>query len=466
MTAIPNPSLPPADERADWPTAVRLRILVLLLAYSFMSWFNRVSMSVAYDEAIQTEYGIGEPEMGAVYSALLFTYAVFMTPGGWFIDRCGAWRALVLMGFGSALFGMLTGLVGWALLTGTMLWLSLLVIRGLMGVFTAPIYPASGQVIRYWLPFPQRAGANGLVMGAALLGISSTFVAFGSLIDWFGWQTAFLITGGVTALLALGWTVYATDRPAQHPATNLAERKLILGEGKPGAFPEELLRAAGKAWGGKEAEPQPQEDNGATPRADWRVLLGNRSLVLLTISYAAVGYFEYLFYFWIHHYFKDELKLEEEARLYATIVNLAMAGGMFLGGWLADRLVRSYGYRLGRTIVPVTGMLASALLLVLGILATEPVWIMLWFALALAAVGATEGPLWATAIELGGSRGGTSAGIFNTGGNAGGILAPIVTPLVGNWLGWEVGIGLGSVVCLAGVALWFWIDPGERCPDN
>jgi MFS family permease len=466
MNAAPPSPSPRGDGPSDRPTTVRWRVLALLLAFSFMSWFNRVSMSVAGDEAIMKDYGISETRMGVVYSALLFAYALFMTPGGWFIDRFGAWRALVLMGFGSALFGALTGLVGWALLTGGVLWVALIGIRGLMGFFTAPIYPASGQVIRRWLPFRQRAGANGLVMAAALVGIASTFELFGGLIDWFGWQTAFLITGGVTALITLVWTVYATNHPALHPSTNRAELALIRGEEVPDAVPDELLEAVGKGWGGRDTDSPAPEKEGKKSRPDWLVLLGNRSLVLLTISYAAIGYFEYLFYFWIHHYFKKELKLEEEARLYATIVNLAMAVGMFLGGWLADRLVRAYGYRKGRTIVPVSGMLASAVLLLLGILATEPFWIVLWLSLSLAAAGATEGPFWATAIELGGRKGGTSAGIFNTGGNVGGNLAPFVTPAVGQWLGWEWGIGLGSVVCLAGVTLWIWIDPARRSGEE
>ena len=44
-------------------------------------------------------------------------------------------------------------------------------------------------------------------------------------------------------------------------------------------------------------------------------------------------------------------------------------------------------------------------LLYLGVQAQDPRWIVTWFALALGAVGASEGPFWATAIELGGRRG-------------------------------------------------------------
>src|SRR5262249_299610 len=150
----------------------------------------------------------------------------------------------------------------------------------------------------------------------------------------------------------------------------------------------------------------------SAPETTWLPLLRNRSLLLLTLSYAAVGYFEYLFYFWTHYYFDEVLQLgKEQSRLFSTVVNLAMAAGMGLGGLLSDRLQRRCGYRWGRALVAMGGMLAGAGFLVLGILATEPGWIIAWFALALATVGATEGPFWATAVDLGGRHGATAAGI-------------------------------------------------------
>jgi hypothetical protein len=89
-----------------------------------------------------------------------------------------------------------------------------------------------------------------------------------------------------------------------------------------------------------------------------------------------------------------------------------------------------------------------------------------WFALSFGAVGTSEAPFWTTAVELGGRRGGLSAGIVNTGGNVGGFLAPVVTPLVSDRFGWLYGIGLGSLVCLAGVSLWLWINPSEGLEPN
>jgi MFS family permease len=454
--------------RATW---VRWRVVGLLLAFSFMSWFNRVSMAVAYDERIKEELGIPEEAIGVVYTAFLFAYMIFMTPGGWLADRAGPRRALALMGFGSALFCALTGAVGALALSAAGVLAFFLIIRATMGAFTAPIYPASGRALMHWLPPRQRAGANGAVMGAALLGIAATYFGFGALLDWFDWPTAFAITGGVAALLAVIWACYVTDWPWQHPAVNDAELRWI-GAGRPRRpvlkdlsevpeprrLPANDVPEAVRAGGPPPRRPAAREK---APSA-WQALLGNRSLMLLTVSYAAVGYFEYLFYFWMHYYFDGVLKLgKTESRVYSTVLYLAMAAGMLLGGWVSDRLQQAWGRRRGRAAVVVSGMLGGAAFLGVGLLATEPGWIATWFALALAAVGATEGPLWATALELGGRHGATAAGIFNTGGNAGGLVAPVVTPLVSQSFGWPWGIGLGSLVCLAGVTLWLWIDPGE-----
>ncbi len=49
------------------------------------------------------------------------------------------------------------------------------------------------------------------------------------------------------------------------------------------------------------------------------------------------------------------------------------------------------------------------------------------------------------------------------------MLAPIVTPWLsdGLQLGWQTGIMVGGGVCLAGGALWYWIDrPMERERGN
>jgi sugar phosphate permease len=431
-----------ADSRP--PTAVRWRLIAVLMAYSFMQHFNRVSMSSAGDEHIGREFGLEPEQLGLIYSAFLLPYTLAMTPGGWFSDRIGPWRTLAFMGIGSGLFCILTGLPGYGWLPIAVTLPALIGIRGAMGVCSAPIYPTSAHAVSLWIPFRQRSLANGLVTGSAFVGIACTYVGFGYLMDFVGWPAAFAVSGSVTLLLGLIWLLFAADRPTDHRGVNSAERHLIASD-----------------------DPVKPKDG----RGSMAPLLRSRSLILLTISYGAIGYFEYLFAYWTHYYFEDVLHLtKSESRIYSAIPPLALIISVPLGGWLSDRLIKSWGYRTGRAAVPIAGMIASALLLFAAATAGDqgasPRYVIALLTLALGAIGTCEGPCWSTSVELGGRNGGTAAGIFNTGGNLGGLLAPYLTPLIGTRFGWFWALVAGSAVCLVGVTLWRWIDPAERVADE
>ena len=108
----------------------------------------------------------------------------------------------------------------------------------------------------------------------------------------------------------------------------------------------------------------------------------------------------------------------------------------------------------------------------------QPVWLVIWFSLSMGALGACDVVFWTTAVELGGRRGGTTGALCNFGGNVGGAIAPALSPWIAAFIndhrqtlpgfllifgdGWSTALVVGSLLCLAGVVLWFWIDPSER----
>jgi MFS transporter, ACS family, D-galactonate transporter len=398
---------PGTENRTRWT------LPLALMAFCFISHLNRISMSIAGDERIMKQYGIPPEKMGMVYSAFLLVYTICMIPGGFFIDRFGPRIALAVVGFGSAAFCMLTGAVGW--MEASSVWLSLILVRGAMGLVTVPLHPAAATAVGLWMPESKRNLVNGLITGAALLGIACTYKVFGSLIATLDWPRAFMVTGGVTVGVTVAWLFVA---PRREQAT-------------------ERIGMAGM-----------------------KILLRDRNILLLTLSYAAIGYFQYLFFYWIHYYFDEVLHLGKQASLYyAGIPPLAMAVCMPVGGWLSDRCRR-------RTLVPLVGMAVGGLVLICSVLSglpktyswmQTPFWIVFWLSLALGAVGAAEGAFWSSIVEAGGTFGGTAAAIMNTGGNGGGMLAPVVTPYVSKWFGWPVGIALGGIICLAGAMCWLGI---------
>jgi MFS transporter, ACS family, D-galactonate transporter len=409
----------------------RWMILAFLMALCFISHFNRASITSAGDERIMQQFGISPERMGVIYSAFLVIYTVFMIPGGWLIDRRGPRFALACMGLGSALFCAFTGAIGFGIFAGGQIWFALLIVRSLMGLLSAPLHPGAARASGNWFPFAQQSLANGLITGASILAYAVVHPVFGSLIDRFDWPVAFVITGSATAALAIAWIVFASDTPQ--------------------AAAEGQLNAAPIA-----------EDPRATESSE-SIKNTKRSLVLLTLSYAAVGYFQYLFFYWLHYYFDSILHMDKaESRYFAGLPNFAMAAAMPIGGWLTDRAARWRGNDSGRTIVPKFGMALSALFLLCGIFATERHWIVACFTAALGTLGLCEASFWTVAINLNRQRGGTSAAIMNTGGNGIGLLAPMITPWLGTHLGWQWGIGVGAIVGLLGALCWCCIDLAPR----
>ena len=419
-------------------TNVRWMIVVLLLGFAFLGHFNRVSISVAANEHFIGPGKLSEEQMGFVYSAFLLVYTIGMLPGGWLIDRLGPRGTMTAMGLGLGFWSALTGTLGWTGLALPALLLPLLVIRGLAGATSVPLHPGEARTVSLWLPLRERSTANGLVNAGALVGIALTYPVFGWLMDRVGWPSAFVICGATLMLFAFVWYALSADAPSEHRWLNAAERQLASEGGGPPPRARASLRQALR-------------------------LLGNRSLVLLTFSYGALSYVQYMFFYWIEYYFSKELKLPvSESRQAAFVVTMAMAVGMAGGGWVSDRLCHWFGLRWGGRAIALVGMGLSAGFSLLGVSNPDPQLVVWCFALALGSLGLCEGIFWTTAPALEKRNGGLACALLNTGGNGVGMLAPILTPLLGLRFGWSTAITVACAICGVGGLLWLGIKPSSQ----
>lgn len=437
---------PDDDHRTEEKQVLR-RVLVvaLLMALVAMNHFNRTSMPIAGAEQLIPNVGIDEESMGDVYTSLLIAYTICMTPGGWLTDWWGPWRSLVVMGFGTALFVVLTGVVGVYIPSISGLLIGFIIVRALAGALSAPIHPSASRAVSFWVPPARQSRVNGLVNGAAMIGIACTFHVFGGLMDFFGWRMAFVIAGVATAVVAVIWTMLGADRPETQPSRRTDDKQSNDSPASPAS---------------------PKAPTGMRFLSGKPPLLKNRSLLLVTLSYVALGYFEFMLFYWLQYYFKNVMNASvEESRNFTMYCNLAMGAGMLSGGWFSDLSEKVLGRRLGRAVFIVAAMMVGGAFLAMA-RASDGSQAVVWFALSMFAAGTSEGPFWTTAIELGGKRGATSAAIFNTGGNVGGLVAPWATPRLMRQLGWNYTIGVSVIGLLVGAILWIWIDPAERLPHD
>jgi MFS family permease len=394
--------------RHYWP-------VLLMVAFSVMSYFDRTILSVAAPRIIQ-EFRLSATEMGLAFFAFQASYTLLMTQGGIWADRYGPRLVLTAMGLGS---GLLTAIMPWGTIPGLGALFgvvpSLMLLRFLFGVFTAPLYPSTGRLNSDWVPENHRTRAQGLVNSGAGLGGAISPVLFTFLMAAVGWRTSFAAAGVVTMMLALLWYITTPGLPAPHPR--------LVTQGGP---------------------------------SKWQLLSTNRNLLLLTAGYFGIDYFEYIFFYWLYYYLSEIRHLPaDQTALYTTCPFVAWVVMMPLGGWLCDWACKWYGSHAALRGIGVAGIAVSVILLVAALQSPDILTTVILLSLAFGFCAISDVVSWTAVISIAGKEAGAFCGIMNTGGNLGGMIAPVLTPWIASRYGWSAGLYFGGAV--VSIALFTWL---------
>jgi MFS family permease len=410
-------------EAAPRPSRARHVVLGFALAAMGVAYLDRVAISMAAP-AMKADLGLSDTEMGYVFSAFTFAYALFEVPSGWLADRFGArfmlTRIVLWWSAMTAATGLATGFA------------SLLGIRWLFGMGEAGVLPSLSRAFSRWLPARDRGRAFGLTLMAASLGGAATQPIVRVLLERMSWRQAFPIFGSVGLLWAAAWFYWFRDDPRQHRGVNAGELAVI------GCEPET-----------------------PHPRVPWGKLVRNRGMFALAGMYFGAIYGWYFYITWLPTYLLRGRGFDFQATGWlASLPLLGIAGGVLAGGWLSDGLARRFGRRAGLRLPGLVGFPLAALC-VLGAVAT-PDGMSAAYLLAGAAGCAALGiaPAWSVCLAIGGRHAGVVSGAMNTFGNLGGTLSPIVMGFTLDAFGsWD--LSLYSVAALYGVAAlcWLGIDP-------
>jgi len=413
---------------------VRWVVLGFLTVISFVAYLLRTNMSVA-GERIMTDVGLTPVELGWVLAAFAWGYAIFQLPGGLLGDLLGGRRALALV---TALWGvlnLLVALVPAGAASGSMVVLgSLVALRFLMGAAQAPLFPVlGGSVIARWFPVTGWALPNALTNSGLTLGAAAT----GPLVAWlvrdYGWRASFGLTAPLALVAAAGWYWYAKDEPARHRAIRPAELALIDAGRPPGNLRTPLPGA-------------------------WRVVLRDRDLQLITLSYFFANYVFYFFFNWLYIYLVQVRGFEEiQGGFLAAAPWITGAVAATAGGWTCDRIGRRRGLDSGCRLVIVPGLLLSGAFILAAGAAQGPYAAVIYLACCLGFQQFTDSAYWAAATSVGGPHAATACGLMNTGGNVVGGLVALLVPFTAERVGWPAALATASLFALTGALLWLWI---------
>jgi MFS family permease len=440
------------------PTRVRYGVLAFLCALAFVLYIDRNAISKAAPQ-MEADLGLSHTMMGFVFGAFTVAYGLFEVPTGHWGDRYGSRRVLIRIVLWWSLFTTLTGCV-WAfrldsgrqLFPGTPFAVPLvlnsfgllLLVRFLFGAGEAGALPNVARVVSRWFPPHARGPAQGLINTAMLIGGAVTPVAAAYLIHLVGWRGAFALFGTLGVAWVLPFALWFRDDPAEHPAVNDGERRLI-GAGGPVA-PEEH------------------------PRVPWRRVLASREVWLLGTVIACMAFFTYLYYSWYPTYLEKGRGLGPIAS--GWLASLVLAGGAVgatAGGYLGDWVVRRTGSRRwARPLIGAGGLSLAAAFLVAGIPCESALASSLWMSLAFFAAAGTIASWWAVVMDVSGRHVGALFGLMNSMGIPGTLGAQLFFGSFADWREaqgysgrerWDPAFYFFAVGLLLGAIAWLFINP-------
>lgn len=439
MRPAANPLPSVVRQVAAGRSAVRWRVFTMLCVASFVAFVLRTNMSIA-QERMTTDLGLTKVQLGWVMAAFAWGYALFQLPGGIWGDRLGARGSLTVIVTAWGVLNLLIGLAPgpehappWVVLGVLML------LRALMGAAQAPLCPVGSGALTLWFPATSWGNANRLLSVAMTLGASATGPLIAWLMDATNWRLSFVLTVPLAFLTAAVWWRHARDTPAEHPDVRTDELEIIRSN--------RGFRAAGRAKG------------------DWRAVVGDRQVQLLTGSYFCSNYVFYFFFNWLFDYLVNHRGLKTlEGGLYAMAPWMAGAVGAFLGGLACDRLTRRVGLGRGCRWPAMAGLVLSGILIVAAGRAGNPLLAVVLLSVCLACAQFTEASYWTATIAVSGPDAFVAGGVLNTGGNLVGGFCALLVPLTVQALGWEIALVTAALFALLGAAMWLGIR-ADRGPE-
>jgi ACS family glucarate transporter-like MFS transporter len=219
------------------PTRTRWLIVALIFCIGVLMFIDRVNISIAA-KYIMPEYGLTDVQMGWIFSAFVFGYAVLQIPGGTLGDRFGPRRVLAAAIFWWSAFTAVTAFAGdWFLASWVGVIGSFIVVRALIGVGEAAGPPNYNRIVANWMAPGERGLALGITTSGSALGAALTPPLIVWIMVTLGWRAAFYIAGAVGIAVALLCYWFIRDHPDEHAWVNEAELDIIGREARPASEP-------------------------------------------------------------------------------------------------------------------------------------------------------------------------------------------------------------------------------------
>jgi MFS family permease len=398
-------------------------VLILICLLYLIQYSDRVNISTAAG-AIAKEMHLSNTELGFVFSAFAYPYAIVQLFGGWLGDKIGPRRMLTIFGLIVASACILTSFASGLV--------SLAICRFLLGVGEAPTLATATGAMARWLPVHRRGLGQGLTHAFARIGSAVTPPVIALMMGVWNWRMPFIVAGVVGIVWVVVWHLYFRDAPASHP----------------GVTPEELATLP------RVVKPHLKVKVPVLP------LL--RRMLPVTIVDFCYAWTLWVFLTWLPSFFLNHYHLDLKASaLFTSGIFVAGIVGDTLGGVFSDRIYERTGnVQKARRNVIVLGMAGAIVFLAPVLFIKDLAIVSTCLCCAFFFMELVIAPLWAVPMDIAPDYCGTASSFMNVGFGVAGIVSPLVFGFVIDRTGnWQLPFAISVALLFVGIVMSFFMRP-------
>lgn len=392
------------------PTKVRLGILTLLFIAVAINYMDRANLSVA-GSSIQAQFGLSATELGVLFSAFTWAYAIAQVPVGVLLDKIGP---RFLYAAAISIWGLFTFIMAFSsqvmfVTTASASFAFLILCRVLIGISEAPAYPSNTKIASLWFPNKERARAISVYSSAQYIGLAIFTPILAIMVATLNWESVFYFSGGIAIIYGFIWYIFYRD-PKDSIKANQHELDYIKDNGGYNPEIDNTKQAEKISW------------------TEIFYVIKQRRVWGIFVAQFAASSTLYFFLTWFIIYLQKGLNLSiNKAGFIACAPYLMAMAGVLIGGTISDMLLKHGKTTTFARKCPMTiGMIFSAILCVTNFFENSPIIAITILSIAFFAnAGSNLG--WVAMSDIMPKKMmGTVGGILNLFGNLSGIITPIV----------------------------------------
>jgi len=418
----------PQTTQPEKATKKRFIVGFLLFLGVIINYMDRSNISLAAP-LLAKDLNLDSVQMGLIFSAFGWSYAILQIPGGLIVDRIKPRILYAILLSGWSIATCFQALVnGFSALFG---------LRVVLGTFEAPSYPTNNRVVTSWFPEQERATSTAFYTSGQYVGIAFFTPMLVYIQNSFGWRGMLFFTGALGVIYSIAWYIFYRD-PKDSTANEAELNYIRQGGGLVDMDEKANVRKA--SW------------------SQLKYVLKNRNIWGVFIAQFCLSSILWFFLTWFPTYLVQYRGMTFiKMGFMASLPFLAAYVGILTSGFISDYLIkRGHSIGFARKTPIVTGLILATSIVGANYV-QDQTYVIMFMALAFFGNGLAS-ITWVFVSALAPSHLlGLTGGMFNFMGNLSAIAVPIIIGILAKGGNFEPALVFISSLALIGALSYIFI---------